>query len=140
MYVLIAILFSTGLYAQKGSISVTVKGLRSDQGRCLVYLYTSKEGFPMNPDKAFKNEQGLVQNGNCKVIFSDLSADVYAVSVIHDENNNGKTDTNFLGIPKEGLGSSNNPKTIGPPRFDDSRFEFKGDDKEVQININYLLK
>ena len=42
---------------------------------------------------------------------------------MHDENRNGKLDTNFLGIPKEGVGASNNPKSrFGPPSFEESMF------------------
>jgi len=40
----------------------------------------------------------------------------YAVSVFHDENSNGKLDTNFLGIPREGVGASNNAKGHFGPR------------------------
>ena len=41
-------------------------------------------------------------------MFTDLPAGVYAVSVFHDENMNQKLDKNFVGVPKEEYGASNN--------------------------------
>lgn len=37
-----------------------------------------------------------------KVIFKNIHHGIYAVSVLHDENNNGLMDKNFFGIPTEG--------------------------------------
>ena len=54
----------------------------------------------------------------------DLAPGKYAISIIHDENNNDKLDTNFIGIPKEGFGFSNNPRIMfGPPSFEKASFE-----------------
>jgi len=47
---------------------------------------------------------------SAQVAFTDLHDGVYAVSVFHDENENQKLDKDFVGIPKEGYGASNNPK------------------------------
>ena len=35
--------------------------------------------------------------------FKGLKDGVYAIAIIHDENTNGKLDTNFIGIPAEGV-------------------------------------
>jgi uncharacterized protein (DUF2141 family) len=54
---------------------------------------------------------------------------------MHDSNSNQKLDTNWIGIPKEGYGFSNNAKaTLGPPSFDQVKFNLKG---EVIINMIY---
>jgi len=42
--------------------------------------------------------------------FPGVAAGTYAVSAFHDENSNGKLDRNFMGIPREGVGASNNAK------------------------------
>jgi len=48
-------------------------------------------------------------------LFPGVAPGRYAVSVFHDENSNGKMDTNFIGIPREGVGASNNAKGhLGP--------------------------
>jgi len=63
-----------------------------------------------------------------------------AVSVFHDENGNGKLDRNFIGMPKEGVGASNDAVgTLGPPKFDDARFSYKGGAQSLTIHLRYLL-
>jgi uncharacterized protein (DUF2141 family) len=63
----------------------------------------------------------------------------YAISAFHDENNDKKVNSNFIGIPKEGIGVSNNAKgSFGPPKFDDAKFEFTQSDQSVGISLNYL--
>ena len=58
----------------------------------------------------------------------------YAVQVMHDENDNNKLDTNFLGIPSEGYGFSNNPNVMRRAHFDEARFEV-GADAAITIRL-----
>jgi uncharacterized protein (DUF2141 family) len=61
----------------------------------------------------------------------------YAIACYHDENNNGKLDTKFMGIPKEGTGASNDARgTMGPPKFKDAKFQLVSD-TSVRIQMNY---
>lgn len=47
----------------------------------------------------------------------------YAIAVYHDKNENGKLDANFLGIPKEDYGFSNNARgRFGPASWKDASF------------------
>lgn len=48
-----------------------------------------------------------VNNGSCTIIFKDLKNMSYAIQYFHDENANNILDKNFIGIPKEGCGFSN---------------------------------
>jgi uncharacterized protein (DUF2141 family) len=60
------------------------------------------------------------------------------VSVFHNEDSNGKLDTNFTGIPREGVGASNNAKGhFDPPKFDAAAFRFSGGRLELKITIIY---
>ena len=71
--------------------------------------------------------------------FSGIAPGAYAVSVFHDENSNGKLDTKFMGIPREGVGASNNARGhFGPPKFDAAAFHFSGGRADLKIAINYL--
>ena len=65
--------------------------------------------------------------GEMQFKFSVLPEGVYAVQVMHDENDNDKLDTNFLGIPSEGYGFSNNPQVMRRATFEEARFELKAD-------------
>ena len=46
---------------------------------------------------------------------------------------------NLLGIPKEGVGASNDAKAhFGPPKFKDARFLLEGKSETLVIHIHYL--
>ncbi|MEM6730599.1 MAG: DUF2141 domain-containing protein [Myxococcota bacterium] len=58
-----------------------------------------------------------------------------AIRLFHDENSNGKLDTNLLGIPREGYGFSNNPRVLGPASFSDAAFVIKGSKTTTTVKV-----
>jgi uncharacterized protein (DUF2141 family) len=130
----ISILF-TGILctnAQKETFNLTVNiaGLNSDNGSLLVGVYSTKENFLKKP---FKSDIIKIMNKKSLVIFKDIPKGAYAVSFVHDENNNKKMDTNFIGVPKEDFGCSNNATGfMGPPKYEDAKFQLT---KNKTINI-----
>jgi uncharacterized protein (DUF2141 family) len=121
-----------------GRIEVCIEQVRSAEGVIGVALFNTDKGFP---DKNWLALDGRsVQAGKrCVVVFENVPYGTYAVSVLHDENGNGKMDKVFPGIPKEGFGTSNNPKLkMGPPSFSDSRFELDKQTLTLNINMKYL--
>lgn len=73
------------------------------------------------------------------VVFDKVLWGTYAVAIRHDENGNGKLDTNFFGMPERGGGTSNNPRTsFGLPLFKNASFMLGQDGLEFVINLNYL--
>ena len=63
----------------------------------------------------------------------------YALSVIHDENGNGRLDTR-LGIPREGFAFSNNPRIwFGPPSFTAARFTLSANGTALNVRMNYMF-
>jgi uncharacterized protein (DUF2141 family) len=86
-----------------------------------------------------KSASAPILDGRCTITLDDLAPGEYAISVLHDENGNGKPDTNFLGIPKEGIGTSNNAKgRLGPPAYADCTFTCTGQAASIHITIQYL--
>lgn len=53
---------------------------------------------------------------------------------MHDENGNGKLDTNAVGMPIEGYGFSNNPRVMRKATFDEAAFAV--DDKGTVIELH----
>lgn len=103
-------------------VQVTITGLRSTQGRIKAALFRGDEAFPVDYDAAYAVKLTRAVEG-ARIVFRDVPAGEYAVSLYHDENRSGKLDTNFIGMPKEGVGVSRNPKgRLGPPRFRDAVF------------------
>lgn len=107
----------------QNNIEVEIDNFSSNKGKALVALYNSETTFLK---KELKGEIVPIQNNKVLLIFKDLPDGTYAVSVVHDEDENNELTTNFIGIPKESYGSSNNaPSKFGPPKWKDARFEVK---------------
>ena len=65
-------------------------------------------------------------------------AGTYSAVAYHDENGNKKFDKNWIGIPTEGFGFSNNPRTfLGPPTHKDAAFHVLGSPTRVEIELKY---
>jgi uncharacterized protein (DUF2141 family) len=63
----------------------------------------------------------------------------YGISIYHDANTNRRLDQNFLGLPVEGFGFSNNPATlVGPPSFNSAAFQVVKGDTAIPIRMRYL--
>lgn len=69
----------------------------------------------------------------------DVPLGDYAVMVIDDVNNNGKLDTNWMGVPDEGCGASNGAKggPFGGPPWSDAKFTLSecGTKAEVPVSL-----
>ncbi len=64
-----------------------------------------------------------------------LKKGVYAIKVLVDNNDNGKIDLNFFGIPKEQFGFSNNVRGIlGVPKFEKASFKLSSN-KKIEIKL-----
>lgn len=121
--------------AEAVNLDVRFEGLSSDKGRILYLLFDQGEGFPDNPGKSVRQGSLKASEASGGLRLSELKGGIYALSVIHDENENDKLDTNFLGIPKEDFGFSNNPKVFfGPPGFNRASFDLF-QDREVVIEM-----
>jgi uncharacterized protein (DUF2141 family) len=121
------------------SIKIVVVGLHSNDGEVDCALFASADGFPGDSSKAGKTAKSKIENGQAVCMFAGIPPGEYAVSVFHDENGNGKLDRNFMGMPKEGVGASNDAAGhFGPPKFDDARFSYKGGRSVLAIHVRYL--
>ncbi len=121
-----------------GTINVEVSGFRNNSGEARVNLYNSKDGFPSQPQKAFMTHVAKIESSGAGVVFKDVPFGEYAIAVLHDENGNKKMDFNWLMMPKEGIGASNNPKgVLVPPGFDDARFRLDSEDIGIKIRMRY---
>jgi uncharacterized protein (DUF2141 family) len=114
--------------SQNHHITVNVSGFRNSKVAVVLYLYNSEMGYPQDHNKAYRTVNGVIINNTCSIVLSDIPKGTYAIACFHDENGNGKLDTNLLGIPDEGVGASNNAKGfMGPPKFKDAKFIVGGD-------------
>jgi uncharacterized protein (DUF2141 family) len=131
--------FQVGSSVPQNVIHVTIDGFRSDKGQVICSLYSSAQDFPKNDRKAIAHSTSSISNRHADCEFPGIQPETYAVSVFHDENSNGRLDTNFLGIPREGVGASNNARGhFGPPKFHDASVGYSGGRMDLKIVITYL--
>jgi uncharacterized protein (DUF2141 family) len=125
-------LFSTLISAAE--IVVNVSGIGAAAGEIGCALFRSADGFPMDSSKA--RQQWLPANTKgvtCR--FDEVTDGSYALSVSFDLNGNKKVDTNFLGIPTEPWGVSNNVRpSLRAPTFEEAAFKVI-DGKTVSIDV-----
>jgi len=132
--------------AQDGSsrgtstVTVTVTGLRNAKGRVDGLIFAGPRGFPEEDAMAFDKEESQIDPTTltARLVFRNVPRGYAAVSVLHDENMNRKIDKNFFGVPKEGYGTSNNPrKAKHTPRWDEGRFPVEKPAEAIQIRLIY---
>jgi len=119
-------------------LTITVKGVRNGKGAVFLAVYDSEASF-MKAPQAKTTRRIDAGKGDLKIVIRDLPAGKYAIASFHDENSNGKLDTNDLGIPEEGYGFSNDARgSFGPATFADAAFDFDGKtDKAITLSIAY---
>jgi uncharacterized protein (DUF2141 family) len=136
----IIITAATASASSGGRIEAAVSGVSNAQGMVGCALFSSAVGFPLESDKPDVKIMRVAPAGGAALcVFDDVPAGVYAMAVVHDTNGNGRADTNFLGIPTEGVGVSNNvmPR-MSTPTFDANKFSVAaGQVTRLAVNLRY---
>jgi uncharacterized protein (DUF2141 family) len=115
----------------QSDLEVEIFKLKSDKGMVIVNLLDRDE-------ELVEKKSAWINDHTCILVFKDLPDGQYAVRFIHDENSNKKLDTNFIGIPKEGFGFSNDAfGRFGPKDFEEWLFPVAGDSK-IRLSTRYL--
>jgi uncharacterized protein (DUF2141 family) len=99
------------------------------EGTLHLAVYSSKEVFESDEGDRPGPQPGIVA-GSIKNIDTEvyketfeIPAGIYAIGYYIDANENQKLDTNFVGVPKEEYGFSNNARgAFGPPSFESASF------------------
>lgn len=99
--------------AQTATVTVRVTGVESNQGQ--VYVGLCDRGLA--EDQCLGGRFQPARRGSMTFVFENVPAGVYAVAAYHDVNGDGVMDTNFIGIPREPYGFSNDVGRRGPPSF-----------------------
>jgi len=103
------------------SVTVRISGFKSDLGKAWVLVFKD-DAFPTKRDQAIVSRFVPIVGGKATLTFDVTGTEEIAIAVIHDENDNAKLDTNFIGIPNEGLGSTRDAKGfMGPPKWKDAK-------------------
>jgi uncharacterized protein (DUF2141 family) len=135
--IFLALLVSSAIQTSaQTSLEVTVKNIKGAKGTIRVGLFTNENDFLK---KAAEGKIVKATGTEVTVVFENLKPGDYAVSVIHDENENGELDSNLVGIPKEGFGFGNNAMGMfGPPDFQQAKVKLQATPVKQVISLNYM--
>lgn len=117
-------------------IEVTVTGVRSGSGRVVVDIC---------PEKTFLNACPYsitvpAQKGSVVATVRGVPPGRYAVQAYHDANANGDLDRGIFGIPKEGIGFSNDAMArLQKPKFAVAAFDHGRDAQHMGVTLRYFL-
>ena len=121
-----------------GELKVTVENIKRE-GVLYMAVYDDKDVFESDRGESSEQRPGIVgglimavEAGRTEGVI-ELREGTYAIGFYIDKNQNEKIDTNFLGIPKEQFGFSNDVMgKFGPPSFEAASFVHK-DETELTM-------
>ena len=132
---LLAILLNSFENYAQSSLEIHVDNIKSKKGSIQFGLFNSEADFLKNPiEKRVIKSTGT----GITVVFENLQPGDYALSVIHDENENSELDSNAFGIPKEGFAFGNNALgSFGPLSFEKATIKVGDQGVKQDIKLKY---
>lgn len=130
--------------AGANSVTVTVTGLRLDDGEyrgvVRACLTARADVFPRcNRDPDAKRVVVRARE-TVTIRFDNVAPGDYAVALLHDENEDGKANRVLGMAPKEGYGFSRDaPVRMAPPNWEDAVFEMGRASKRMTVRMRYFL-
>ncbi len=127
---------SAGVAADRGAaITVAVSGVRSARGVVRVDICPQAQFLG---DGCTWHGMAPAHPGTVSVRIEGVPPGDYAAQAFHDANNNDKVDRGLFGIPREGVGFSNDaPIGFHPPRWRDARFVHGGEAQGIAFSLRY---
>ncbi|WP_421879609.1 DUF2141 domain-containing protein [Marinoscillum sp.] len=132
---LLCLIYGSLLTAQTAKLTVEVTNIKTLEGKMRVALFNGESSYLKDAD--YEADTVIYDSGAVLITFKDLPLGEYAISLYHDQNDNGKLDANFMGIPSEPYAFSNNaPSRFGPAKYEEARFTLINDENKQQIKLN----
>ena len=121
-------------------VEVIITGIRAEKGQIVIGVFKDNESF--RKEESFLEKRFVkngISNGEMRVKFS-LEPGIYGLSLLDDENSDGKMEYNFARLPKEGFGFSDYYHTgLTRPKFDSFKFSIDQSRKRtITVRIRYL--
>jgi uncharacterized protein (DUF2141 family) len=117
-------------------VTVTVTGIRNAKGKIAALAFSNKDGFPDQPAKALAQAVVDAKQGTVTLTLKNLPPGKLAITVLHDQDANGKLNRSIIGIPLEGVGMSGDTAGKLPPTFADALEEFKTS-RKITVPLKY---
>lgn len=133
---LAALLTGIAAPAIAATLTIEVDNVRNAHGH--IHVDVCPQDHFLKEDCPYSGE-APARTGATLVHIGGVPPGQYAIQAFHDENDNHRVDRALFGIPKEGIGFSNDaPVGLGPPKWDAARF-IVGDDAKLRLKMRYFL-
>lgn len=120
--------------AKANAIHVTVKNVRQAKGTITADLHGDDPQAFLKKGKKLMRIRVPAKLGSVEMCLPAPHPGVFAIALYQDVNANGKFDKNFLGLPKEPYGISNNPRLLlAPPKHKDAAFNVGSEGTTIEI-------
>ena len=119
------------------TVLLEVSSFKNTRGILNCRLFTKASDVP--DGEGILTVRTPIAGANTACTFPNVEPGTYAVAVVHDENSNGKLDKNFVGVPSEGYGVSNNKTyALSAPKWDESVFTIApSESKTLHVKLRY---
>ena len=139
------LVFSAALFSSEdafaadatGTLTIQVSGFAHERGHAVANLFREGDDV-LKHNTAYRKVTAEIHDGKASINFPDLAYGKYAVSVFHDENDNGTLDHNAFHFPAEPLGFSNHfhmSLFSGMPSFEKLKFSFSMDKVVEEVTV-----
>ena len=126
-----------GCNGAPSSLDVTVHGVRSDLGTITFVLYGDNPDEFLVRGKKLMKKRFPAKNGSVEFCVAVPQPGTYAAAAYHDENGNTKLDKNWIGMPIEGFGVSNNPDYWVVPSHEEAAINVQNGTTRIDIRLKY---
>ena len=117
------------------AVEIVIQNVRNQRGRVHVELCRREEFLKDCP----LSGSAPARAGTVTVRIANVPPGLYAAQAFHDENDNNKVDRGLFGIPKEGVGFSNDAKIkFGPPKFQEAAFDHGVVRQQISFSLRYF--
>lgn len=125
--------------ADGGRIIIAVEGLRSSRGSVRGALFASSDGWTREGSQ-LATCTAQIESHRASCVIEDVPPGSYAFAFLHDEDDDGALDRDWIGLPQEGFGFSNDAAPVlGPPSFHSARFVHDGAETVLRVHARYGL-
>jgi len=132
----LALLASSLTPAKAATITAEIGNVRNARGH--VHIDICPQQHFLKEDCPFSGD-APARAGTTWVVVHGVPSGDYAIQAFHDENDNHRVDRALFGIPKEGIGFSNDaPIGLGPPKWDAAKITITGD-AQLRLKMRYFL-
>jgi uncharacterized protein (DUF2141 family) len=118
-----------------GTLQIEVTNVRAQTGSVHADICTQAQFLK----DCSRSADAPARVGTTVLTLTGLKPGRYAAQVYYDQNGNHKVDKAMFGIPKEGVGFSNDAKIrMAPPKWEEAVFDYDGRARTIRLRLRYF--